>query len=347
MKYAQPPPELAQAIAAAASRYRIPNGAALLTGIWREEAGSEFPNPYVNSSGYGGLFGTTDWNGSTQAQANLAASILAAGFQQSGGDVRGALSYYNTGHVDRPGGLAYANTVLSLAGVSGGGGRPRGGGTQPQQTPAPPYARTRPGAGSDGNQLASWWSWIPWTLGVGPSYLYNEWKSIVSTVKGGWDVLKAFVWLADPRTWLRITEALIGLWLFVLGLLGLAVALLVRSPAVGKIAGVASAAPGPIGAAGKAVTTVRAFGGRRGSSGSRRASTSGGGARRPPDELAAARARTESERTKDVRARRRQRLEQARELRREREKRESAAYRRGAEDVLKHQASRAGRRRAR
>ena len=30
----------------------------VLTGIWRIESGSSYPNPYVNSIGYGGLFGT-------------------------------------------------------------------------------------------------------------------------------------------------------------------------------------------------------------------------------------------------------------------------------------------------
>lgn len=94
---ATPPPELANAIAQASTTYQVPPD--LLTGIWREEAGGAFPNPYVNPSGYGGLFGTKDWAGPTQEQANLAASILHTGLVRAGGNVGEALSYYNSGQL--------------------------------------------------------------------------------------------------------------------------------------------------------------------------------------------------------------------------------------------------------
>lgn len=91
------PSALETAIQNAAAKYGVP--ADLLEGIWRVESGSTYPNPAKNSSGYGGLFGTTDAYGSTQEQANLSASILAAGLRASGGNIAEALSYYNSGHL--------------------------------------------------------------------------------------------------------------------------------------------------------------------------------------------------------------------------------------------------------
>jgi hypothetical protein len=91
------PAPLKQAIAESSKDYGIP--ADLLFGIWLREAGGEYPNPYVNSSGYGGLFGTEDWQGSTLSQALLAGGILEKGFEESGGNVAEALSYYNSGQL--------------------------------------------------------------------------------------------------------------------------------------------------------------------------------------------------------------------------------------------------------
>lgn len=92
---AQPPPPLAQAIANASKTFNVPPD--LLTGIWRVESGSTYPNPYVNSSGYGGLFGTTNWNATTQDQANLSAYILSQALKNAGGNVAQALSAYSGG----------------------------------------------------------------------------------------------------------------------------------------------------------------------------------------------------------------------------------------------------------
>lgn len=111
------PPELATAIQSAASQYGVP--ASALVGIWKKESGATFPNPYVNKQGYGGLFGTTNWNASTQAQADEAAKVLADGLSQSQGDLTGALSYYNTGKVNDPSGIAYGQQVQGMAGGAG------------------------------------------------------------------------------------------------------------------------------------------------------------------------------------------------------------------------------------
>lgn len=94
-QYAAPPPPLALAIHNAAQKYDVPED--VLTGIWRVESGSNYPNPYVNSIGYGGLFGTKDWNDPTQAQADTAASILHNLIVQDKGNVADALHSYSGG----------------------------------------------------------------------------------------------------------------------------------------------------------------------------------------------------------------------------------------------------------
>ena len=97
------PPELGQAIAHAAARYGVP--ASTLAGIWRIESGSTYPNPAVNSSGYGGLFGTTKWNAPTQEQANYAAQTLRHLLDTHGGNMAAALhAYSGGGYTSVPGG---------------------------------------------------------------------------------------------------------------------------------------------------------------------------------------------------------------------------------------------------
>lgn len=94
-----PPPSLLRAIQSAAKRFNVP--AAVLVGIWRGESGSTYPNPAVNPSGYGGLFGTKDWNGTTQAQANYAASILHNALVSTKGNLQAALNIYQTGNPNK------------------------------------------------------------------------------------------------------------------------------------------------------------------------------------------------------------------------------------------------------
>lgn len=88
------PGHLRSIIERASSAYHVP--ANVLTGIWRIETGNTYPNPYVNSSGYGGLFGTHNWNAPEQEQANTAASILSRLLKEKG-SLPAALSAYSGG----------------------------------------------------------------------------------------------------------------------------------------------------------------------------------------------------------------------------------------------------------
>lgn len=297
-RYSTPPPELQRAIDAAA-RANPPVTPAMLTGIWRIESGSSFPNPYVNSSGYGGLFGTTLWNGSTQAQANLAASILARLIRDHNGDLAAALSAYSGG--------GYS----SLPGVAS---------TAPTPSSTSTATRPRPSSSSSSSSApTSQYAGFQIFPGVDVTPFEKAWEGLfgANPITAAADLLKAFVWLANPRSWLRLVEFGTGALLIVLSLVGLAVGLLSKSPA-------GRAGLGLLGLEGLLVGRRR---GRRRATRRRRSSN--------VDELAARRARTEEERAKEVRARRRERLERARDLRREREKRERAAYFRGAADASK------------
>ena len=89
------PHELAGAISSAAARYNVP--AQTLAGIWAIESGRTFPNPAVNHLGYGGLFGTTKWNASTQEQADYAAQTLHHLLVTHGGNMAAALHAYSGG----------------------------------------------------------------------------------------------------------------------------------------------------------------------------------------------------------------------------------------------------------
>lgn len=195
------PAELAQAIQTAASRRGVP--AATLEGIWRRETGSTYPNPYDNGR-YGGLFGlpVRYAYASTQVQADVAAQTLANLLAANGGNMSAALAAYSGG------------------GYSSVGPSPVGPSAQPVSS------RPRPGVGAQ-NEFASWWVGPkPWTL---PE---QAWNAITGSISGGWDVLKAFVWLADPRTWLRIVEFLTGITLLLLSLRALALVFVGRgSPA--------------------------------------------------------------------------------------------------------------------
>lgn len=108
------PAPLQQAINTAAQKTGI--SPAVLTGIWRVESGNTFPNPAVNSLGYGGLFGTKLWNAPTQQQANYAAQTLAHLIAQKG-SLPAALKAYSGG--------AYAS-VDAAGHTSPGGGMTAG-----------------------------------------------------------------------------------------------------------------------------------------------------------------------------------------------------------------------------
>jgi hypothetical protein len=70
------------------------------------------------------------------------------------------------------------------------------------------------------------------------------------------DFLKLAVWLIDPRNWLRLFELIVGSVLMLLGFVGLGVMLASRNDVVQEAAGLARLAPGPVGGAGRALTTV-------------------------------------------------------------------------------------------
>lgn len=70
------------------------------------------------------------------------------------------------------------------------------------------------------------------------------------------DFLKAALWLVNPMNWLRLFELFVGGILLLLSMIGLGVVLAARSDVVQEAAGVAQQAPGPLGAAGRTVTTA-------------------------------------------------------------------------------------------
>lgn len=238
------PSELLTAVDQAGSRYGVNPG--LLIGIWRKESGSTFPNPYVNSSGYGGLFGTQDWQGSTQEQANLAASILAAGYKAGAGNTSAALSYYNTGRVDSPAGFQYAAQVEQLAGE---GATPVATPPQVLQSVARPGATTgnAQGVSSSGG---SFWGGVLGDLesaggavvGTVESAGQDIWSDIAgaeSALTGTLDFLKAALWLVNPVSWLRMVEVVVG---GVLAVFGVAV----LTGVAAKVGGVLEKAAGAI-----------------------------------------------------------------------------------------------------
>lgn len=104
----QPPQEVQQAIQNASNKSGVPID--LLTGIWRVESKSSFPNNYANGLGYGGLFGTQVAapfgpassvkavpTPPTQQQADTAAQILAKALYNNGWNTSKALSVYSGG----------------------------------------------------------------------------------------------------------------------------------------------------------------------------------------------------------------------------------------------------------
>ena len=222
------PAPLSQAIVTAAGRYDVP--ADLLAGIWREESGSTYPNPAVNSEGYGGLFGTQDPYASTQEQADTAASILAAGLDKSGGNVPEALSYYNSGKL--------VGGYTSVPGVPA------------SQTSAPPPPVLGPpdplaGGGSHGTQQGgggSLWGGLFGSvesaagdvLGTAEGAAQGLWGDalggVEESITAPLQFLKAMAWLIHPLTWLRVVEGTIGVGLIVGGVL-------VATGAAEKIAG--------------------------------------------------------------------------------------------------------------
>ena len=207
---AAPPAALTGAISSADQPYGLPDD--LLTGIWRVESGSTYPNPYVNAEGYGGLFGTPnttakgapynnfDLIASTADQASLAASILAADIQNAGGDIgRGLSSYSGGGYSSVPGETTFGTLPISITpgaasspntparlGDTGGLASGQVGGTpdqSPLQTSAPASQATpAPGCDRSGASFSgcfcgvsggtTWYE--PWTWYKAPANLFTQ-----------------------------------------------------------------------------------------------------------------------------------------------------------------------------
>ena len=122
------PPELGHAIDSAAAKFHVP--AKTLAGIWAIESGRTFPNPAVNSSGYGGLFGTTQWKASTQHQADYAALTLRHLLDTHGGNMAAALHAYSGGGYTAVPGAAGGPVHVGVGGGGGGGAPMSPGGAQ-------------------------------------------------------------------------------------------------------------------------------------------------------------------------------------------------------------------------
>lgn len=123
--------------------------------------------------------------------------------------------------------------------------------------------RTRP-AGGDGGGGGGALSWLGAVAGGPFTVAEKEFESLFGGVNSLTDVFKGLVWLMNPRSWLRMVEFVTGALMMLFGVIGLGVMFLQRSETVGKAANVAQALPGPVGGAGRAVTSVRAVGRGRG-----------------------------------------------------------------------------------
>jgi hypothetical protein len=138
------PPELQTAINNASKTYGVPVD--ILVGVWRKESGSSFPNNFVNSSGYGGLFGTTHWNTSTQDQANFAAQTLAYWYKIYGNWASALYKYSGGAYTTVPGQTTNGGTNKVSA---GGGPAPTG------QNPPLPNLDVGGAIKSVGDQIAA------------------------------------------------------------------------------------------------------------------------------------------------------------------------------------------------
>lgn len=205
-----PPADLTSAIDSASKTYGVP--ADVLLGIWRIESGSTYPNPYVNSSGYGGLFGTTDWNGSTQDQANLAASILAKQIKDTGSLSSALSNYSGGGYTSVPGQTTeQAATSLGTAPSYSRGTRPAGGGGSVVS------GLFGDAEGLAGDALGGLNSGAE-DIVPGLGQVEGLFGSATGAIGDAKDALKVFLWLFSPVHWLMAFEILFGSLLMILGL---------------------------------------------------------------------------------------------------------------------------------
>lgn len=199
MALSQPPPDLEAAISNASQAENVPSD--LLTGIWRVESGSTYPNPYRNSLGYGGDFGTQDWNGPVQEQANLAGQILHNQLVVHHGNVAQALeSYSGGGYSSVPG-----ETTFGVIDVG--------------QTLLSPPAQQTPGSTPQPTmQQASFGSSIVHVLDPGGVF-----EKLWGGIKTPFD-LAASIWgfLTSSKTWIRIGLVVGGFIVIIIGIVAIA-----------------------------------------------------------------------------------------------------------------------------
>lgn len=246
------PTVLWRAIVSAGGRVNVPP--LILAAVWRGESGSSFPNPFVNSEGYGGLFGTKLWNGSTIAQANYAADIFHNALVQTRGNILEANGIYATG---RPTPGLYGHAGLPSGIVAGYGSSAQ---TVPESAlPPRPGNPNNPGGAADkGKQGAdaasALWSeyeselsppqspakpnfalwgipgtgWVPqWLDPAGPDPLgvpLGNWNPLHwiegagNAVSSADDFFHLIAWMFSPRNILRVVEFVAGAGLIVVGL---------------------------------------------------------------------------------------------------------------------------------
>ena len=228
------PEALWQAMIKAGNRYNVPP--LILAAVWRGESASTFPNPAVNPEGYGGLFGTTDWSGSTQAQANLAASIFHNALVNTKGNILEANSIYATGSSGEAGTLAqpdlHGHAGLPLGTVPGYGSAGRmvseptstgvtSGSSSltiaPSRDPARPSAQDASLSWNPFNDLLQAGEAGAGALVGGASTVWDG-LTAVSDVPGAIaQGFKVFLWLFQPKHWAMMAEVLVGVILLGLG----------------------------------------------------------------------------------------------------------------------------------
>lgn len=168
-----------------------------------------------------------------------------------------AAPLYPNPHGAKPQGTAMWAYIQSLLG---------GGGLTPSLpgAPAPPVGKPQPGTTAPRDHGPSG-SASPGLLaaaaGAGDQALVDSWHAnVAGGVFGAFsdvaDFLKAALWLINPLNWLRLFELLAGAALMLLGFLGLGVLLVARSEVVQEGADFARLAPGPLGGAGRALSTA-------------------------------------------------------------------------------------------
>jgi len=218
------------------------------------EGGSATFNPMNTTQPAGG---TTDYNSvhvknypSRQVGAKATAQTLRNGYYPA------IVAALQSGDPYGKGDHAAINKELGTWGTGGFLGSGGAASYAPPAAAPAPRARPSSGGGGGGSDALSWLG----ALAGGPVTAGEQ--AFASIFGGGSigslaDIFKGVIWLMNPRSWLRMVEFVTGTLFMLLGFIGLAVVFVQRSGVVGEAATVASALPGPVGTAGRVVSTVR------------------------------------------------------------------------------------------